>query len=276
MFKQLNSSTVSFDEIVFEHRNKSYGAFQIRKEYEKNLLTGFAIIAALFTFVVASIYIEYLRAAPNVVHKVFEPVVGEMLDKKIFEMEFPEAPKKKAATVPPAGRKDLNKEELPPTPDPDVSKQENKKEESKTDVDSLAFNAQGNNEKGDVSPISGDKGSETGSTNSSGINPNTPSEVAEVMPEYPGGIENMYAFLSRNLRYPRDLKTRGISGTVFVSFVVNSKGDINDIEVIKSPNEGFNDEVVRVIKKMPAWKPGIQSGVPVSVRFRMPVKFTIR
>jgi protein TonB len=63
---------------------------------------------------------------------------------------------------------------------------------------------------------------------------------------------------------------------VYVSFVVNVTGAIDQIEILRSPSEGFNDEVVRVVKKMPMWKPGIQGGQKVAVRYKLPVKFSLK
>jgi protein TonB len=100
--------------------------------------------------------------------------------------------------------------------------------------------------------------------------------MAEVNPKFPGGLDRMYRYLGNNLRYPSYLQERKISGTVFVSFVVGKAGEINQVEILKTPHEGFNEEVIRVINKMPKWKPGTQAGKPVSVRYKMPIKFTLR
>ena len=63
---------------------------------------------------------------------------------------------------------------------------------------------------------------------------------------------------------------------VYVSFVVNSNGAIDQIEILRSPSTGFNEEVIRVVKKMPNWKAGIQGGQKVPVRFKMPVRFSLK
>ncbi len=275
MFNLFRSSTLSFNEIVFEHRNKNYGAFQLRKEQDANLLTGFFITSVILTLIVGCIYINYLRQAPALIDRNFKD-----LNERVLEFVSPATPEmpletpSKKMTAPPSGRNDLNKEDLPPTPDPDFKKDE-KKDDKKENSDTLAFNTQGQGNKGPVVPV---EGSEKGTEKGSGTGNTLPEikDFAEIMPEFPGGIEKMYAYLGKNLRYPQRLRSDRISGTVFVAFVVNSDGKIGDIEILQTPDPGFNDEVVRVIGKMPVWKPGLQSGQPVSVRFKMPVKFTIR
>ncbi|MEX1188504.1 MAG: energy transducer TonB [Bacteroidia bacterium] len=276
MFNQSKSSTISFNEIVFEHRNKSYGAFQLRKEQDNNLFTGFFITAASFAITVGCIYISFFRQAPTALAEKYLDVNERVLE--IINLDVPETPKAadpKKNIAPPAGRNELNKDDLPPTPDPNVSK--NEKEEKKNEnPDTLAYNANGTGDKGLVTPSEGNsKGSETGKGSGENKGPEI-RDFVEIMPEFPGGIENMYSFLGKNLRYPTRLRTDRISGTVFVSFVVNSQGKIGNVEILQTPDAGFNEEVIRVISKMPVWKPGYQSGQAVPVRFRMPVKFTIR
>ena len=274
MFNKSKSSMISFNEIVFERRNKNYGAFQLRKEQDSNLLTGFFITSTALALIVGCIYITYLRQAPGVFETTFKDLNERVLE--FINPETPEIPKDtppKKEITPPAGRNDINKEDLPPVPDPDVKKQE-QKEENKDKPDTLAYNSQGQGDKGEVLPSEGNKsGSEKGLGS---VSKPVITDFAEVMPEFPGGIEKMYSYLGKNLKYPQRLKTDRIGGTVFVSFVVNSEGKIGDIEILQTPDKGFNEEVIRVISKMPVWKPGLQSGQPVSVRFRMPVKFTIR
>jgi periplasmic protein TonB len=141
----------------------------------------------------------------------------------------------------------------------------------------MQYNSSGDGSVGPIKPGSqGGEGSGDGSSLNGSSNQNEIVDVAEINPEFPGGLEKMYRYLGNNLRYPRYLMERRISGTVFVSFVVSKSGEINQVEILKSPNDGFNDEVIRVINKMPKWRPGIQAGKPVSVRYKMPIKFTLR
>lgn len=99
--------------------------------------------------------------------------------------------------------------------------------------------------------------------------------LVEQMPEYPGGQEALIKFISQNLKYPESAKEAGISGTVYVSFIVSEKGNIESVKAISSVHELLDKEAIRVVKEMPSWKPGIQKGKPVKVQFTLPLKFTL-
>jgi protein TonB len=98
---------------------------------------------------------------------------------------------------------------------------------------------------------------------------------AEQMPEFPGGTEAMYTFLSKNVAYPEKLRAMGIEGKVVLTFVVTKKGKIKKIEVHGKPEPLFAKEAVRVIKKMPKWTPGQQNKKPVNVKFTLPIRFQL-
>jgi protein TonB len=100
--------------------------------------------------------------------------------------------------------------------------------------------------------------------------------VVEQMPEFPGGQDAFNKFLNENLIYPKKAKKNGIEGKVWVSFIVDKDGTIRNVELIKGIGFGCDEEVVRVVKLMPKWKPGTQSGKPVIVKFRFPINFTLR
>ncbi len=100
--------------------------------------------------------------------------------------------------------------------------------------------------------------------------------VVEEMPEYPGGEAAMYKFIGNNIEYPRMAKESGISGRVFVTFVVERDGKVTDVQVLRGIGGGCDEEAIRVIKMMPKWNAGKQRGKPVRVQYRMPIKFTLQ
>lgn len=99
--------------------------------------------------------------------------------------------------------------------------------------------------------------------------------VVEEQPEYPGGMGELMKFLQVNIRYPKEAQARGIQGRVIVQFVVNSDGSICDEKLIKSVDPQLDAEALRVIRSMPKWKPGMQKGKPVRVRYTLPVTFRL-
>ncbi len=100
-------------------------------------------------------------------------------------------------------------------------------------------------------------------------------QIAEVMPEFPGGMEKMMVYLSKNIKYPEEAKEKGISGRVFLSFVVEKDGSVTDVKVMRSVNPLVDDEAVRVVQAMPKWKPGLQKGKPVRVSYLLPITFKL-
>ncbi len=100
-------------------------------------------------------------------------------------------------------------------------------------------------------------------------------DVVEETPEFIGGIEKLYEYLSNNINYPEQAKENGIQGKVFVQFVVWKDGTIKDVKVVKGTHKLLDKEALRVITKMPVWKPGKQRGKNVNARFTLPIKFRI-
>lgn len=99
--------------------------------------------------------------------------------------------------------------------------------------------------------------------------------VVEQAASFPGGTEAMYKYISDNLQYPRLAIEKGIQGRVFVTFIVEKDGSITDIKVLKDIGDGCGDEVVRLVKTMPKWKPAKQRGKTVRQQFNLPVMFSL-
>ena len=101
--------------------------------------------------------------------------------------------------------------------------------------------------------------------------------VVENMPEFPGGQQALFKYLSENVKYPVIAQENGIQGRVICQFVVNKDGAIVDIEVVRSSGDASLDkEAIRVIKSMPKWKAGKQRGKPVRVKYTLPVNFKLQ
>jgi protein TonB len=100
-----------------------------------------------------------------------------------------------------------------------------------------------------------------------------PAMGVSVFPEFPGGMDALAKFIEKNLRYPITAQEAGVNGKVFLSFVVEKDGTINLIKVEKGIGYGCDEEAMRVIKKMPRWKPGFQNDKPVRVRYNIPINY---
>ena len=101
-------------------------------------------------------------------------------------------------------------------------------------------------------------------------------EAVEQMPEFPGGMAGLMQYITKNLRYPEEAKAKGIQGRVTVRVVVNTEGKVTNAEVLRSADPVLDAEARRVASSLPDWKPGMQDGKPVNVRFIFPVNFSLQ
>ena len=100
--------------------------------------------------------------------------------------------------------------------------------------------------------------------------------IVEEMPSFPGGEAELFKYLGKNIKYPEMANSAGISGVVYVTFVVDKDGKIKDVKVLRGIGGGCDEEAVRVVKNMPAWKSGKQRGKSVTVQYNLPIRFTLR
>ena len=100
-------------------------------------------------------------------------------------------------------------------------------------------------------------------------------EHAEVMPQFPGGMQEMFKYINSVVKYPLLARRMEISGTVYVAFVVEKDGRISNVTLFRGIGGGCDEEAIRVVSSMPDWEPGLQRGQPVRVRFTLPVKFDL-
>ena len=95
------------------------------------------------------------------------------------------------------------------------------------------------------------------------------------MPEFPGGAVEMMKFLNENVKYPEAAMKAGTQGRVIAQFIVEADGSITNVKVLKNVSDEIDAEAVRVINAMPKWKPGMQSGKAVRVKYTIPVTFRL-
>lgn len=101
-------------------------------------------------------------------------------------------------------------------------------------------------------------------------------EIVEHLPSFPGGMEKLMKWLSRNLKYPASCQESCIQGRVIVQFVVNRDGSIVEPKILKSVDPLLDKEAIRVVSAMPKWEPGMQRNKPVRVRFQLPITFRLQ
>jgi len=250
-------------DIVFEGKNKAYGAYDLRIKNPRTTLTAFFIGAAIFTFLVSiPVLAKFL---PEKVEK------DTTLDKKIVTIKLPpkEIPKNLPPPPPPPPKVDQVKFVKPV-----VAKAEEVVEEPPKIKEIVDKKLGAETIKGDpdapltVEPVGNGPGDvieeDNQIYNMAGI---------EVKAEFPGGVDKFRQFVANNYRVPEDL-TRG--GNVFVSFVVEKDGTMSDIKVIRDIGSGTGAEAIRVLKSVRTrWTPGEQNGKKVRMLFSMPIKVQV-
>ncbi|HRD53767.1 MAG TPA: energy transducer TonB [Flavobacteriales bacterium] len=104
---------------------------------------------------------------------------------------------------------------------------------------------------------------------------NAPYTIVEEMPSFPGGQEAMMRYLSANLQFPKEAQEKGVQGAVFINFVVERDGSINEVKVLRGIDNACEAEAIRVVQGMPKWAPGKQRGKEVRVQYNLPIRFKL-
>lgn len=99
--------------------------------------------------------------------------------------------------------------------------------------------------------------------------------IVEDMPVYPGGNTAFFEFIATNTKYPQEARRRGISGVVYVSYIVNTVGEVQNVRVVRGVDPLLDSEAVRVVKSLKGYSPGKQQGKAVNVQFTLPVRFNL-
>jgi len=266
----MNTTTVfskGWIDIIFDGRNKAYGAYELRRINDRTL-----IAALMFSSAVA---------------------VGAAL--LTFNNGYnPKPPEEKSAPPVPGGSllppPIIEARRQPAAKQPQVEKPKTRSEFNFEIVDTLIeqvdTNAMVNHELADtgtsgdafasVSGTFGDGDAGTGAIETDEQESTDPIDWTDEMPEFPGGHREFVKFISKNVEYLEIAREYGIEGTVYVGFVVEADGSITQVNVARGLFKPLDEEAVRVVKLMPAWKPGKQKGKPVRVRYKVPISFVFR
>ncbi|MBP6425005.1 MAG: energy transducer TonB [Flavobacterium sp.] len=257
---KLDIFTNQWLDIVFEGKNKAYGAYELRKSNTKTTVRALIIGAVLFSVLVAAPLIMSLLPDSS--------GDDDSLDTKIVTMKLPpkkEEPKKDLPPPPPPPPKVDQVKFVKPV----VAKAEEVTEEPPK-ITEIKDKKLGNETiKGDpdaeltVEPVGNGPAAVVEEDNSiyntAGI---------EVKPDFPGGMEKFYKFVGNNYQTPEE---DGLKGKVYVTFVVEKDGSLTDIKVLRDIGYGTGKEAIRVLNKCPRWTPGEQNGKKVRVLYSLPI-----
>ena len=255
-------------DLLFENRNKSYGAYPLRKYYTQRLMISMGII--LLLVIIISFTFLYPFSSSSLVQKfqVHTDYILEGIDQKP-EIK-PLIPRARPSVLRPQASVPFSKpvivaDRIVSEPMPTIEK---------IDASTIGLKTSAGSPDNGEPPVNGKA---AGAASTQNAEPAEKKDevlgVAEIMPEFPGGIEALKRFLIRNLRMPDNNLEEGTEVKVIARFVVGADGRVRDIEIVLPAGAEFNAEVKRVISKMPDWKPGSQNHRNVAVYFNLPVNF---
>jgi periplasmic protein TonB len=245
----------NFDDILFKDRNKTYGAYILRKKYYKRLLLSILIIIPVFIFVALISYLiinqpePVLKESPYYSEYLSQPSANIIQPDEELLPELKKLQKKAAYSVPQVV---TNADEQA------LSDLNTDTEESDTTTNGMS-----------------NSGSSNGVLDGSGIDDNAIYTFVQEPPAFPGGVLALKTFLQRNIRYPKLAIQNKIQGIVHVSFIVEKNGSVSNVKVAQGIGAGCDDEALRVVMMMPRWRPGKRQGHEVRIQYTIPINFIL-
>ena len=250
----------AFDDIVFEVRNKDYGAYMLRKKYKRNVLISLLLgIIIICTAVIT----PYLNA------KALEGKQKRTEHQVEIKMENLEQPNDLVAPPPPPppppAETAAPAKYVPPTVVDSVKPEETAQlmtaDEAQVEIQNEDVNDVGIQEvKEEVKEAEPEP---------------EPFIVVEEMPMFPGGEEALLEYVHNHTEYPEIARENNIQGKVTVNFCVNPDGSVSRATILQGVDPELNKEALRVVNSLPKFKPGKQGGVPVAVWYRLPISFRL-
>jgi periplasmic protein TonB len=271
-------------DIVFEGRNQAYGAYELRKGYQKTVKRAIFFGGTLFLGLLLIPFYAFTSKVDADDAATYTPPIHVFPKPEAEKKEAPK-PKQPEAEMPkkveaPAPVKTVSFPVPVVQPDNLVEKTPPKMEEFQDAVAAKTTNTTG--EKGvAAAPTTPSDG-----TGKAAMTPvidepkvvekeEKPIVIPEIRPEFPGGERALMQYLADNIKYPAMARESGLDGRIFLTFVVEKDGSITDIKVRRGIGMGCDDEAKRVVAEMPRWSPGKQKGNPVRVQFTLPVQFKL-
>jgi protein TonB len=261
-------------DIIFEGRNKEYGAYDLRKTYNKRLVRAIIGMAIILVLLFGGFFLANLNGGHN---NKKAAVVDDVQLEEVKE-------KKNEPPPPPPPKVEPPKVEMakftPPkiVPDKEVKPEEKPPEQEKLDDTKIGtVNQEGIKDDGITAPPVSDagKGVVEAPKKDDEDYDKTFTKV-EIESDFPGGAAAWLRYLNKNLRYPDDAVNNEIQGTVVVQFIVDKEGNVSDVQAIAGPDQGgLREEAVRVIKRSGKWTPAIQNGRQVKSYKKQPIVFKL-
>ena len=266
-------------DIVFQGRNKVYGAYQLRRSTGKRNIWAMVFVAAVaaVTYLGLAAYNSYQAAqkakfeaemeASLIETKKDAKVEKKTETPKVEQVQKVEKVKSSIAFTPPVIKNDSEVK-----PEEEMKTQDELKE-TKTAIG--AFDVKGNDESGGT-VLKAVEEIATPEPPKQEAEQNKVFDVVEQQPQFPGGMGALNQWLGSNIKYPAMAAENGIEGRVIVQFVVERDGSVSGVHVVRGVDSSLDKEATRVVAQMPKWIPGKQNGSAVRVKYTVPVTFRLQ
>ena len=264
--RNIDLNSKEWRDLIFEGKNKEYGAYELRQTATKRhiramiIITVFAIVAVLLPKLIETVMPSGMKEEIGpVIMTQFDPI-EQPKDDNIKPPEAPPPPELKSSIkfTPPVIRRDED------VRDEDEMKTQQELTETKITISVATVDGKDDGTGIDIA----DAGKVVAAEEKI-------FDIVEQMPSFPGGDREMMAYLSNNLKYPVIAQEQNIQGQVIIRFVVGKNGEVKDVTVMRSLDPSCDKEAIRVVKSMPKWIPGKQNGNPVLVYYTLPVRFKL-
>jgi len=248
----------TFDDIVFDNRNKEYGAYQLRKKYNRVVLLALLIGIFIISTVVI---VPYIRASREARQKARD--ANEVIAVMANDLQKEEAPPPPPPPPPPPSEQQTVVKYVAPVVVDSVKVEDQTKLLMTDEQVSTTVNKE-------VVEVVEQKKEEVEEVKEEQV-----FVVVEEMPEFPGGELALRKYIAKAIVYPTIAQENGIQGKVFVNFVVNKDGSVSNAKIARGVDPSVDQEALRVVSTLPKWKPGKQRGVPVRVSYTVPISFKL-
>ena len=269
--KKDQKNSDSLLEIIFADRNKAYGAYQIRKQYDERLRTAFLTSLGFFGIVFFAVKVM-LALFPGTDLPLVKPeVIGPM----IWGTKPPKFKQDDVATTKPVVRNTdiINSR---------IVDHVRETEKKKPTMEHLSFSDNGNGHNAVIPSNSGTPGGNGFTKAGTDFTPvffkkKEPKSIVEEMPSFPGGEEKMMEFIRSRIVFPKALVESDFhTAKANIRFVVDEEGNITDIRIVRDMGFGTGEEAAKVVGEMPKWIPGKEHGEAVPVYVTLPVTFDVK
>ena len=271
MTQDIDLTSPRWTSLIFEGKNKEYGAYEMRNDSSNRHLKALIIVTVLG---LAAIFLP--RIIKSIIPKAADVVQVSDVDLANLDNTNEVSKENQIEQIKPVTPPPLLKATVQFTP-PVVVKDEEVKEQKMLTQDELSENKA----QISVATVEGsDKGVDIRDLAEHKVITEAPKEEVfvhvEQMPQFPGGEGELLKWLSNNISYPTIASEQGIQGRVVLKFVVRPDGSIDQVQVVRSLEPSCDKEAMRAVSKMPKWIPGKQNGNPVSVWYNLPVQFKLQ